>query len=198
MVGHLRAIRMERGLRQCDVAAAVGITEHQIRKWERGLALPPPQVLAALAKFFHVPLDELAKAQQAHSTVVEAGEGYTTARVIQQPEIRSPTLDGPPEGKLKVVDLYCGAGGLTFGLELTGGFTTVRGARPLARQSEHVQVESSPCNRTSDRHQGVPHRHPRCDLGWRRRRDWRPSMPRVLVDPPFPYPHGRRQEEFSA
>ncbi len=127
MVGHLRAIRMERRLRQRDVAAAVGITEHQIRKWERGLALPPPDVLEALAEFFRVPLDELGEAQRAHSTVIEAGEGYTTARVIQQPEIRSPTVDGPPEGRLTVLDLYCGAGGLTFGLELTGGFTTVAG-----------------------------------------------------------------------
>ena len=126
MVGHLRAIRMRRGLRQRDVAAAVGITEHQIRKWERGLATPPRVVFEALAELFGVPWGELARAQQAYSAVVEAGEGYTTARV-RHSAVEGPTVDGPLGDELRVLDLYCGAGGLAFGLELTGGFRTVAG-----------------------------------------------------------------------
>ena len=126
MGGHLRAIRMRHGLRQRDVAAAVGITEHQIRKWERGLATPPRAVFEALAELFGVPWDRLARDQEAYSDVVEAGEGYTTARV-RQSTIQPPTVDDPLADELSVLDLYCGAGGFAFGLELTGGFRTVAG-----------------------------------------------------------------------
>lgn len=126
MAEHLRAIRMRRGLRQRDVAATVGITEHQIRKWERGLATPPRAVFEALAELFDIPWEELARAQEAYSAVVEAGEGYTTARV-RHSAIKGPTADEPTGNGLRVLDLYCGAGGLAFGLESTGGFKTVAG-----------------------------------------------------------------------
>ena len=126
MAEHLRAVRMRLGMRQRDVAAAVGITERQIRKWERGLEPPPRAVFKALAELFGVPWEELAKAQQAYSAVVEAGEGYTTARV-RHSDIEGPSVDEPAGSGLRVLDLYCGAGGLAFGLELTGGFKAVAG-----------------------------------------------------------------------
>ena len=126
IVEHLRAIRMRLGLRQRDLAAAVGMGEHQIRKWERGLAMPSSSVMAALAELLDVPPDELERAQRAYSTVVEAGEGYTTARA-RYSAVQGPAIDEPLGDKLGVFDLYCGAGGLAFGLEQTGGFRAVAG-----------------------------------------------------------------------
>ena len=63
MSGHIRALRMKCRLRQRDVAAELGITDHQIRKWERGLAVPPPPVIRALAKLFGVSPSNLERAQ---------------------------------------------------------------------------------------------------------------------------------------
>ena len=125
MSGHIRALRMKCRLRQRDVAAELGITDHQIRKWERGLAVPPPPVIRALAKLFGVSPSNLERAQIFYAASVAPGEGYTTARPpysgIEEPVVNLPS------SRLRVLDLFCGAGGLSFGLELTKRFTTVAG-----------------------------------------------------------------------
>ena len=56
---------------------------------------------------------------------VAPGEGYTTARASHS-RIEQATVPAS-QGKMRVLDLFCGAGGLSFGLELTGCFTTVAG-----------------------------------------------------------------------
>ena len=125
MSGHIRDLRIKRRLRQRDVAAEVGITAHQIRKWERGLEFPPPAAIRALARLFGVSTSELERAQISHAASVAPGEGYTTARPhysgIEEPVVNSTS------GRLRVLDLFCGAGGLTFGLKLTNRFTAVAG-----------------------------------------------------------------------
>ena len=126
MSDDIRSLRIRRGLRQRDVAAAVGITDHQIRKWERGLGVPPARIISALARLFDVCPDELDRAQRTHTVAAETGEGYTTART-QQSGIHKPLVSESTRGKLKVFDLFCGAGGLALGLELAGHFKTVAG-----------------------------------------------------------------------
>ena len=125
MTGHIRELRMKHRLRQCDVAAEIGITDHQIRKWERGLEHPPPHVVSALARLFCVSPIELERAQYAYAASIAPGEGYTTARAHYS-RVEKSLIDSP-NGRMRVLDLFCGAGGLTFGLELTGQFTTVAG-----------------------------------------------------------------------
>ena len=122
---HLRALRLEQGLRQRDVAARVGVTDHQIRKWERGLAIPPPSAIQALAELFGVPPSSLGTAQRVYARVAEAGEGYLTASAQGRSVERS--LAVAPSDRLRTFDLFCGAGGLAFGLELTGRFVTIAG-----------------------------------------------------------------------
>lgn len=56
---------------------------------------------------------------------VAPGEGYTTAQATHS-GIEMAAAPAFPE-RLRVLDLFCGAGGLSFGLELTGHFTTVAG-----------------------------------------------------------------------
>lgn len=121
----LRALRLRRRLRQRDVAAAVGITDHELRKWERGLVLPPKAPLEALAQFYGVSSTELKRAQIFYAASVAPGEGYTTSPAHHS-GIQHPGVDSPAAG-LRVLDLFCGAGGLTFGLELSGHFKTVAG-----------------------------------------------------------------------
>ena len=125
MSNHIRALRMSRRLRQKDVAATIGVSGHHLRKWERGLVQPPPSAMSALAKLFGVPELDLTRAHAAYAASAAPGEGYTTATVYN-PDIRKPSSD-LPDGRLRVVDLFCGAGGLSFGLELTGRFTTTTG-----------------------------------------------------------------------
>ena len=44
----LKSLRKQRGLRQNDVANAVGYSEKSVSKWESGKVLPPVNALLAL------------------------------------------------------------------------------------------------------------------------------------------------------
>ena len=123
--GHIRELRLKYGLRQRDVADNVGISDYQIRKWERGLELPPPPIIHALAGLFGVAPSALERAQKALMTSVAPGEGYTTAQA-RYSGVEQATVP-EAQDRLRVLDLFCGAGGLSFGLELTQRFTTVAG-----------------------------------------------------------------------
>ena len=125
MSNHIRALRIRQRLRQKDVAAAIGVSGHHLRKWERGLVQPPPSAMSALAKLFGVHELDLARAHAAYAADTAPGEGYTTA-IVDNSEVRQPS-SRLPDGRLRVFDLFCGAGGLSFGLELTGRFTTIAG-----------------------------------------------------------------------
>ena len=112
-------------MRQRDVAACIGITSYDIRQWERGLAIPPRSVIAALASLFGVDEDALAIAQSSFARSIAPGEGYTTAKAqYSGVELAS---RAPLPSRMRVLDLFCGAGGLSFGLELTARFVVVAG-----------------------------------------------------------------------
>lgn len=123
MPDDIRTLRLKRKIRQKEVAAALRITDYEMRKFERGLVLPPPPIIRALARFFGVSHLELERAQKTFAASVAPGEGYTTAiahaSVVDHPPIPSTTSG------LTVLDLFCGAGGLSFGLELTSRFQTI-------------------------------------------------------------------------
>ena len=125
MSGHIRELRLKHRLRQRDVADKVGISDYQIRKWERGLELPPPTIIRAMASLFGVAPGALEQAQRDLMDSVAPGEGYTTAQVPYS-RVVQPTVPAAQD-RLRVLDLFCGAGGLSFGLELTQRFTTVAG-----------------------------------------------------------------------
>ena len=125
MLGHIRELRLRHKRRQCDVARQLGISDYQLRKWERGLELPPSSIIRAMADLFGVAPSTLEHAQKSFMNSVAPGEGYTTA---QAPHSRVEQATAPAFlDRLRVLDLFCGAGGLSYGLELTGCFTTVAG-----------------------------------------------------------------------
>ena len=122
---NIRELRLRRKLRQRDVANQIGVDHYQMRKWERGLELPPPSIIHAIASLMGVAPRTLEQAQISFMNSVAPGEGYTTARASYS-RVEQATAPASPD-KLRVLDLFCGAGGLSFGLELTGHFTTVAG-----------------------------------------------------------------------
>lgn len=121
----IRSLRLKRELRQRDVARTLGVSGHQMRMWERGLDLPSQREFAVLAGLFGVDVVKLVSAQEVYCRRATPGEGYTTAKVDRREVI--PARCQPPRSKLRVLDLFCGCGGLSFGLEWTGHFVTVCG-----------------------------------------------------------------------
>ncbi|MCY4641511.1 MAG: DNA (cytosine-5-)-methyltransferase [Gammaproteobacteria bacterium] len=121
----IRSLRLTRKLRQQDIAAYLDVSGYQIRKWERGLELPPEKVLHALAGLLDVKYEEFKRAVARFHKIKTPGEGYTTA----QPASRGIVSchKEKPKGKLHVLDLFCGCGGLSYGLEWTNKFITVCG-----------------------------------------------------------------------
>jgi DNA (cytosine-5)-methyltransferase 1 len=121
----MRTRRLNLGLAQREVAQRARVRETQLRKWERGLELPDPESARRLGAVLDVDPDRLLKAQEVHSETVTPGEGYTTA-VAGKGYVVSRSLD-TPFGTKRVLDLFCGAGGLSFGFEQSGGFVTTCG-----------------------------------------------------------------------
>ena len=56
---HLLMLRKEKGLLQKDVAEAIGVTVRAYQRYEYGQREPQLSVLAALADFYDLPVDEL-------------------------------------------------------------------------------------------------------------------------------------------
>lgn len=50
-------LRIERGMRQADVAEAIGISRSTLAGIERGIDLPGRETLASIAKFFGASID---------------------------------------------------------------------------------------------------------------------------------------------
>ena len=56
---NITRLRQAQGLTQEVLAGHIGVTKASVSKWERGQSLPDASVLAELASFFGVTLDEL-------------------------------------------------------------------------------------------------------------------------------------------
>ncbi len=56
---NLKFLRQERGIGQVELAKNLGVSKGIISLWENGLREPNLASLVAIAKFFHVSLDEL-------------------------------------------------------------------------------------------------------------------------------------------
>lgn len=118
----MRDLRNARKLKQREVAAAIGVALTDISRWERGMVRVPADKADALAAVLGVSVGHIHQAQQvAHKT----GEGYTTARAGTGQVIARRTE--PPTNTRRVLDLFCGAGGLSYGFESTGAFITTAG-----------------------------------------------------------------------
>ena len=63
---NITRLRQAQGLTQEVLADHIGVTKASVSKWERGQSLPDAPVLAELASFFGVTLDELVGTEPQH------------------------------------------------------------------------------------------------------------------------------------
>ena len=119
---HIRSLRIEKGMKLQNLSELVGVDPTQLKRWERGLEMPGAKHISAIAKVLGVTEATLSKAQKSHVKDATPGEGYTTADAGSGDVIfrRKPV----PPGSRCVIDLFCGAGGLSFGFEQSGSFVT--------------------------------------------------------------------------
>lgn len=55
----IKELRIEKGMRQCDLANLVGISRASVADWETGRHEPPLDTIIALCKIFDVSTDYL-------------------------------------------------------------------------------------------------------------------------------------------
>jgi len=121
----IRKYRLAQRLAQHQLAARANVSSTDLSRWERGLATPPAAALTRIAVSLGISADQLAREHEQFANEATPGEGYTTASAgsgdvtARQTEL--------PAGCRKVVDLFCGAGGLSFGFEQAGEFITAAG-----------------------------------------------------------------------
>lgn len=118
----IRQRRIELGLRQDQLAELAGLSPHSMRMLERGLA--PLEAVAGrrIARALRVPLKTLLAEHAQHAKSATPGEGYTTAEAGEG-EIIQRSRSVPSKART-VLDIFCGAGGLSYGFEQTQEFIT--------------------------------------------------------------------------
>jgi DNA (cytosine-5)-methyltransferase 1 len=121
----IRAIRLNAKMSQTELAQRAGISLFTLKKWERGLEGASCTALEKISTLLDVNYKELEQSQRLVENAATPGEGYTTA--VSDRGIKIRRQEKPPESKQYVVDFYCGAGGLSYGFEMTDQFVTVCG-----------------------------------------------------------------------
>lgn len=133
-MGGIRDRRLQAGLSQKSLADTVGLSSTQVRRLERGLEDLSPAAAAELAEVLSCSAEDLMDEQRHHASTVVPGEGYTTGTAGDNAVFQR--LHTVPGGRLRVLDLFCGAGGLSYGFEQTGEFATVCGVDLLPDRVE--------------------------------------------------------------
>lgn len=125
-------------MRQCDLAAAAGISVRELMKLERGLIIPSEKLLRQISNCLGVDVDQITVAQNRLFENPSTGEGYVTACPESTQTIqRRKSLDCT---KRPVIDLFCGVGGLSYGFEMHEEFQVVAGVDLL---NDRVQTFSN-------------------------------------------------------
>ena len=121
--------RIRAGLSIKELSIKAKVAEIDIRKWERGLELPKPKNLLALSNCLNISIENILKAQNELSIGKTPGEGYSTSKAAKG-TITYRKYD--PPNKIKLLDIFCGSGGLSFGFEQTDQYVTIGGIDLLA------------------------------------------------------------------
>lgn len=121
----IRSIRLSRGLSQRELALRSMVEQGDLRRWERGLELPPDGALTKIASALEIKPELLRRGQERLSESVTPGEGYTTAQPDEKGVI--PRTAAIPSNRHRVLDLFCGSGGFSYGFEMTDGFAVTAG-----------------------------------------------------------------------
>ncbi len=125
--GGVRALRTAAKLKLSDLATRSNIAVETLKRIERGLSDLPTEMACELAYALGIETSELLTVHAAFLRAATPGEGYTTSKRgnLEVTEAQSPVPMG--DCRKRVLDIFCGAGGLSFGFEQTGDFVTVGG-----------------------------------------------------------------------
>lgn len=118
----IRKLRLASKIKQSDLAKTVNVDISTLKRWERGLEIPEDCFLSHLADVFQTDFLALKRNQQKLVKTAIPGEGYTTLTSNQESVF--PRKNEPPSSARLVLDLFCGAGGLSYGFEQSGEFLT--------------------------------------------------------------------------
>lgn len=121
----IKSYRRTVGLRISDLAEMTGVSASLLKQWERGIAVPKVHELRVLAELMGCDAHALATRQEALSKNAVTGEGYVTRRTENLSCLRRSVAPG--EDRIKVLDLFCGSGGFSYGFEQSGAFAVTAG-----------------------------------------------------------------------
>jgi len=121
----LRMIRQELRLSQSALASAANVPLPALKRWERGLETAPDEAIERLAVALGRPRHEILRAFDDQGTGAEIGEGYVTAR--NDDELVLYRRISPEPKRIRVLDLFCGTGGFSYGFERTECFAVTAG-----------------------------------------------------------------------
>ncbi|MBN1813950.1 MAG: DNA (cytosine-5-)-methyltransferase [Anaerolineae bacterium] len=121
----VRTLRIESRITQRDLAKRLGVSLRTLSKWERGLDLPPQDAFTKLSEVLGCDADQLESHQAIYVKKATPGEGYTTARTNGVLLLRRQL--NVEDNKIKVLDLFCGAGGLSYGFDEVEDFRVTCG-----------------------------------------------------------------------
>ncbi|GAB4207758.1 MAG: DNA (cytosine-5-)-methyltransferase [Roseiflexaceae bacterium] len=121
----IRTIRKGAGLRLRDLAKLAGVSHSELSKCERGLVLPNDDFFASVAEVLGVDASKLQELQSRLLKTIIPGEGYVTAKALRR--LVKDRKSEYSKSSIKVMDLFCGIGGLSHGFEQTGQFQVTLG-----------------------------------------------------------------------
>lgn len=137
MTYDLRALRKSQKMNQKQLADLCGLSVSRIRMVERGFEQLDAAEAGAVAKAVGQDTEAIA-AQFSQQGVKTPGEGYTTFKVVgSKVNDRNLTV---PSGRTRVLDLFCGCGGLSRGFEQTGKFVVTAGVDLLPDRIETFRL----------------------------------------------------------
>ncbi|MFI3277412.1 MAG: DNA (cytosine-5-)-methyltransferase [Rikenellaceae bacterium] len=122
----LRTLRQNKKLTIKELSEAMFLSTKRIKVIERGLDTPSLTEQQQISKYFEINI----KGTENKKDSIIAGEGYTTAKGSQR-RVVCP-IENSFANKLKVLDLFCGVGGLSYGFEQAGHFETIAGVDLLS------------------------------------------------------------------
>jgi len=122
----LQSLRSRDSVTLSRLSDATGIERKRLSGFERGLIDLDQVELDALGRMFDVDPATIGRVPGAQAAANTIGEGYVT-RKSETSFIVQPRESYHRNGRLPMIDLFCGTGGFSHGFERTGGFAVTAG-----------------------------------------------------------------------
>jgi DNA (cytosine-5)-methyltransferase 1 len=130
----IRSLRLAKGMSQKKLAQFARVSQTELSKCERGLALPESEFFVSVARVLAVSAESLHETHTRLLATAVHGEGYKTAK--PESDYVIPRNAQPNNSAIPILDLFCGVGGFSHGFEKTGVFQVTAGVDLLPDRVE--------------------------------------------------------------